>query len=338
MIINSQPDSDAPHVDEVPLVSVIIPSFNHAQYIEKAIQSVLEQTYGNIELIIVDDGSQDDSHSVIKRYSEIRRIHMILSQKNRGQSAALKQGLALSKGEFVCFLPSDDWFLPHKIELQVAKFLICDHQVGVVYGAGQRFFEDTGVTIADKRPVFTGWVAEELVGNGNFVVPATPMFRREVFNKIELSDRFKAEGEAVYFRIALHYKFEYVEQFVAVMRAHTYNIGANAEVMYQELMLFWDWYFNLPEVPDHIKRLRPKTLEVLHRVKGMQFLGNRNYAVARTCFLRALRFKPSHLTSPRFLAALAVTCMPKTISEPIVDRFKGRRAVHEANRSRRHSA
>src|SRR6056297_934697 len=119
-----------------PLVSVIIPSYNHAQYIESAIESVLAQTYPNIELIIVDDGSSDNSHEVIRKYEEHPQISIILNKKNKGQSAVINQALATSSGKYIAILPSDDWFLPEKIALQVAKMEACDQEVGVVYAAG----------------------------------------------------------------------------------------------------------------------------------------------------------------------------------------------------------
>ena len=124
-----------------PLVSVIMPSYNHAQYIETAIKSVLEQTYSNIELIINDDGSTDDTHNVLKKYINDDRIVVILNKENRNQAVVLNESIDISKGEYIGILPSDDWYLPKKIELQVEKFCNVSQKVGVVYGAGQRRLE-----------------------------------------------------------------------------------------------------------------------------------------------------------------------------------------------------
>ena len=131
---------------DLPLVTVIIPSYNHAQYIENAIQSVLDQTYQNLELIVVDDGSQDQSHAVISKFSNHPKITTILNKQNKGQSSVLNQAIRLAKGKYISLLPSDDWYLPHKTAVQVAKFETCGDEVGAVYAAGARFFEDTGET------------------------------------------------------------------------------------------------------------------------------------------------------------------------------------------------
>ena len=102
------------------LVSVVIPSFNHIDYVEKAICSVLEQTYKNVELIVIDDGSNDGSIGFLEGLSE-RLGFTFLSQKNAGVCKTLNKGIReLSSGEYICILASDDYFHPKKIEKQVA--------------------------------------------------------------------------------------------------------------------------------------------------------------------------------------------------------------------------
>ena len=131
-----------------PLVTTIIPSFNHAQYIGEAIESVLAQDYPNIEFIVVDDGSSDASHDVIRRHVEKHpHIKAMLFEENHGQSWVLNRAIENSSGEFIQVLPSDDWYLPAKTRLQVEKFLAGPPDLGVVYGRGYRYFEDTDKTV-----------------------------------------------------------------------------------------------------------------------------------------------------------------------------------------------
>lgn len=115
---------------QLPLVSVIIPNYNYAQYLPQSIESVLNQTYPNIELIVVDDGSTDNSSDVIRPYEKLLTL---IEQDNAGVSAARNHGLALAKGDFICFLDSDDSWESEKIERQIPKFL--DTTVGVVYSS-----------------------------------------------------------------------------------------------------------------------------------------------------------------------------------------------------------
>jgi len=304
-----------------PLVTIIIPSYNHAQYIEQAIQSVLDQTYPNIELVIVDDGSKDNSHEVIKKYLHHPNVTAFLNTENSGQSAAFKQGLRNSSGKYVCFLPSDDWYLPEKTKKQVAKFETCDPGVGVVYCRGKRYFDDTGAYKDVTLPVFTGWVAEKFITWGPFVYPVTPLFKREAFEKAQLNEIYKAEGEAVYINIAMHYRFEYVDEILAVMRDHTYNIGKDVEVMHDEVVKYWEAFFKRDDLPSYLKGLRHVRMERAYRVSGMKLVGERRkFKAGRKCLLQALKFKPSLILKPKILGVLGLTVLPKSISNHILDK------------------
>jgi glycosyltransferase involved in cell wall biosynthesis len=105
-----------------PLVSILVSNYNYARFIGDAIQSVLEQTYSNIELIICDDGSTDDSVRVIEDYARKNpRLHLI-RKTNGGQASGFNAAFAASRGEIIALLDSDDLFLPHKVERIVADF------------------------------------------------------------------------------------------------------------------------------------------------------------------------------------------------------------------------
>ena len=256
-------NDDARGGERAPLVTTIIPSYDHARYVGNAIESVLAQDYPNVELIVIDDGSSDGSHDVIRAYAHDPRVTAILNTENRGQSFVFNRALEASTGAFVQLLPSDDWYLPHKTRLQVERFLASDAQTGVVYARGRRFFEDTGETHDVRYPV-------------------TPPFRREVFDVAPMDETLRAEGEAVYVRIALHYEFAHVDEFVAVMRDHSYNVGASTHLMYDEAERCWAKFFARPDIPEHIRALEPVPMRRPHRTKGMQFIGEeRDFAMGR---------------------------------------------------------
>lgn len=99
-------------------VSVIIPTYNRAGFIHKAVDSVLAQTYHNFELIVVDDGSTDETAAIIARYRDKRLVY--LSQENLGASAARNTGIRAARYDLFVFLDSDDWFHPEKLALQTA--------------------------------------------------------------------------------------------------------------------------------------------------------------------------------------------------------------------------
>lgn len=308
-----------------PLVTVIIPSYNHGQYLDQAIQSVLDQTYDNTELIVVDDGSTDNSHQVVSRYSDNKGVTIILNKKNRGQCAVINQALKIAKGEFISILPSDDWFLPEKTQLQVDKFLSLPDIVGVIYGRGQRFFEDSKLTIEIDLPMYRGFVLDKFIVKGNFVYPVTPMFRRNCFESLRFDESYRAEGEAIFVKLAIQYKFDYVDEVVAVMRAHSYNIGSNIEMMYEDNVRWWNDFFEKNILPEEIKKLRSIPLARIHRMKGLSFITQRrNFHSGRTALWYALQENWYLVLDPRVVTGIILSWLPVALSNGILDRLAGR--------------
>src|SRR4029079_2498347 len=105
--------------DENPLVSVIVPVYNGERYLREALESVFAQTYRAIEVIVVDDGSPDDSGTIGQSFPEVRYIH----QTNQGVAAARNNGIEAARGEFFAFLDQDDLWVPEKLNVQVEYFL-----------------------------------------------------------------------------------------------------------------------------------------------------------------------------------------------------------------------
>jgi glycosyltransferase involved in cell wall biosynthesis len=131
----------------MPQVSVIIPTFNNAQYIGEALNSVFSQDYDAYEVIVVDDGSTDDTQQTLKPYLD--RIRFIY-QSNAGSAAARNTGLTLAQGEFIVFLDADDFLLPGKLKQQVA-YLTLKPQLGIVH-SGWRIVSETGAIISTVEP------------------------------------------------------------------------------------------------------------------------------------------------------------------------------------------
>jgi glycosyltransferase involved in cell wall biosynthesis len=112
-------DRNVSETDDGPLVSVVIPAYNRAGVVGRAVDSALAQTLEDVEVIVVDDGSSDDTEAVLGAYDDTR-LRIISHEKNRGRSAARNTGLDAAAGEYVAFLDSDDRWLPGKLERQVA--------------------------------------------------------------------------------------------------------------------------------------------------------------------------------------------------------------------------
>lgn len=305
------------------LVTVVIPSYNHGKFINQAIDSVIAQKFQTWELIVVDDGSSDDTHAVLKGRPHDPRIKIILNTKNRGQSACLNQALQIARGEFVCLLPSDDWYLPNKLSSQVEKFLQCDRTVGVVYGKGYRYFSDLKITEPVELPMHRGWILERLVRQPNFIYPITPMFRRECFNFAKPDESYKAEGEAIYLKMAIKYQFDYVDEYIATMRDHSYNTGKMSDMMYIDNTRYWSEFFNRPDIPDAILRLRKIPLSRLHRTKGLEAISlDKRYTDGRKALLKAVTLRPSLALDPKVIGGIFLTILPKSVTTSAIQYLK----------------
>jgi glycosyltransferase involved in cell wall biosynthesis len=136
-----------------PRVSVILPTFNRATLVGRAIASVLAQTDPDFELIVVDDGSRDETAAVVDRFAADRRVRSLVLPANRGAAAARNVGVAESRGRFIAFQDSDDEWLPDKLERHLAAFAGAP-EVGVVYSDMQRVLFD-GTSRYHRSPDIT---------------------------------------------------------------------------------------------------------------------------------------------------------------------------------------
>ncbi len=129
-------------MNELPLVSIVTPSFNQAAFLEKTIRSVLEQDYPRIEYILIDGGSTDGSPEIIQRYAG--RLAYWVSERDRGQTDAINKGFARAQGSILAWLNSDDTYQPGAVREAVA-FLLAHPEAGMVYGDGNFIAENDRV-------------------------------------------------------------------------------------------------------------------------------------------------------------------------------------------------
>ena len=220
-----------------PNVSVVMPVYNVEQYVADAICSVLDQTFEDFELIIVDDGGADASMDICRLFSD-PRIH-IVSQENRGLAGARNTGIRHARGEYIAFLDSDDIWKPHKLAIHVAH-LNAKKGVGVSYSPSI-LIDDHGDAIGlIQAPKLYDVRSEDIflrnpIGNGS-----APVIRRSVLNEILFRN---GAGEACWFdesfrqsediecwmRIALNtrWQFEGVEEPLTLYRVNHGGLSAN---------------------------------------------------------------------------------------------------------------
>lgn len=179
-----------------PLVSCIIPTYNRANFVERAIQSVLNQTYKNIEVIVVDDGSEDNTKEVVLSIKN-ERIKYIRLHRNFGAAFARNVGIVNAEGEFIAFLDSDDYFLPEKIEKQV-EAMMSDSSIGVCYTEAYYKLQ-SGELIYKKSPRLKGKIYEKIVSSLPYLpyihLP-TLLIRRELLSNLRFDETKKVMEDA----------------------------------------------------------------------------------------------------------------------------------------------
>jgi beta-1,4-mannosyltransferase len=192
-----------------PKVSVVIPVYNRAKAVRRAIESVLRQTYQNFEIIVVDDASSDDTVASVRSISE-PRLRVIRHERNRGGSAARNSGIHASSGEYVAFLDSDDEWLPDKIRRQLAVFARSDDQMALVYTGASWVYGNQWTEI--HRPGRHANLARALLLDNVVGETSVGMVRRGVLKELSGFDEMLPARQDVdlWLRIAQRYRVEVV--------------------------------------------------------------------------------------------------------------------------------
>jgi len=162
-----------------PLVSAIIPAFNAAAVIERTVGSVIAQTYPAMEILVVDDGSTDETSSIVKNLATDDSRIRLLQQENKGVSAARNLGIKYARGKYIAPLDAGDIWLPEKIEKQVEVFRASPATVGLVYTQSVLIFEEGKPSVYPKGRKEEGSVFISLL-LGNFLQNGSaPLIRRQ---------------------------------------------------------------------------------------------------------------------------------------------------------------
>ncbi|MBI4782204.1 MAG: glycosyltransferase [Oscillatoriophycideae cyanobacterium NC_groundwater_1537_Pr4_S-0.65um_50_18] len=235
-------------------VSVIIPAYNGDRFIGQAIDSVLAQTYANHEIIVIDDGSTDQTQQVLQPYRDQIQYH---HQSNQGVAVARNRGLEQAQGELIAFLDQDDCFLPNKLALQVEKLEDAAAEIGIVHSGWQRI-DAEGAALGKVEPWHKApqldlyeWVWWKPV------LLSAMMFRRSWLERVGgLDADFK---QACDIDLALRLTLAgcqtlWLPQITVCYREHDRNDSRNTWLQAQENDRVLDKFFALPHVPAEIRR------------------------------------------------------------------------------------
>lgn len=285
----------------LPLVSIVIPSYNHGRYVGAAIDSILAQDYPRIELIVIDDGSTDDSREVLARYAG--RIQQE-AQPNQGQVATLNRGWLMSRGNILGYLSADDLLLPGAVSRAVHS-LQNNPDAALVYCDFHLMDPDSAVVRRIRTPeVEYAQMVEQ------FVCPPGPgaFFRRSAFEKAGLWDAtFKQMPDYEYWlRLGMYGRFVRVPEVLAAYRVHpgSQTFAATSQIQPEEPVRIIKRYFEKENVPESVKTLRDQALSTAHLISAQLHFRVGNYGNGVPALWRAFELKPRNLFSLRLMRIL----------------------------------
>jgi glycosyltransferase involved in cell wall biosynthesis len=223
-----------------PCVSVIIPAYNSMRYIEEAIQSVLIQSFTDFEVLVIDDGSTDDSREKILNISQRDERVRYIRQANQGVSAARNHGFNLSSGELIAFLDSDDAWLPNNLELKVHKIL--QEDFGLVHSDAFVMDENSknnNVIMKGQE----GWLLRDILlwNSTQVLAPSSILVKRHVVNNVGLFDTHLSTSadHDFFIRVAALFRIGRVPQVTWHYRIHGANMHKNISLMEHDILYLY---------------------------------------------------------------------------------------------------
>jgi glycosyltransferase involved in cell wall biosynthesis len=279
---------------KTPIVSVVIPTYNSAHYIEEALESVVDQSFKDFEIIVIDDGSTDGTGEVLKKYGD--RI-ISLFQDNSGCANARNRGIRIALGKYIAFLDADDLWMPAKLEKQVAIFNK-NENLGMVT-TGVYSFDVKGIYGFSKnkrKTLMRGDVAKNIFLHSNIGTP-TVMVRKRVFDKVGLFEERTRQGDKVFLshgsddnmwiRIAAHFDVELIDEPLVKIRVHPSMMTLKKSELLESVK--YNIHLLNTKYGDNVKKRIEKAIPI--KTSHVQFaigysqLENGNYREARKAFL-----------------------------------------------------
>jgi len=268
------------------LVSVVLPTYNRAHLLRRAVQSILNQTYQNFEVIVVDDCSSDNTENVVRSFCD-ERIRYIRHERNRGAAVARNTGIKAAKGEYVAFQDSDDEWLPEKLEKQMKAFESAPSNLGVVYTSFWLIDRNRKSFCPPLSVKQTDGEIHDALLEMNFVDTPTAVVRRECFEKAGMFDENlpRLQDWELWLRISKHYCFKHINEPLVNSYRQPDSISCNMNALIIARKYILGKYFE--EISTKPKLLRQHYFEIgtLHCLNG-------EIEAGRSYFLKAVRINP----------------------------------------------
>jgi glycosyltransferase involved in cell wall biosynthesis len=215
-----------------PKVSIILMTYNQGKYLHTAIQSALSQTYENIEILISNNGSSDDTTNIVQSFLPNKKITYLDYPKNESVNLRANQAIDLASGDFISWLYGDDYYLDEKIQTQILAFNSLDKSYGVVYGPGYIYHVSDGKKVISSTLNYSGHCLEKFLARwvkDGAINPISSLVRKDCYKYHRPDNAIFTEGEVLYLHLAVSYKFFYLDKPLVVMTDHESNLGKQVE-------------------------------------------------------------------------------------------------------------
>ena len=320
------------------LVSVVIPTYNRAQQTITAIESVLAQTYTNLEIIVVDDGSSDNSVEIIQRFirQKANKPHPLffLSQTNQGASVARNTGIEKARGEYIAFLDSDDVWLPEKLEWQLQALRQLKDESGVCFTDAQ-LVNNSGMDVSSFQA--HGRHYEQTIGidrnaahllaesfSGFWV--SSLLVRADLIRKIGgfSPDILFVEDRDLHFRLSLVSSIAYVNKQLIRTDRNPSPKGSqlrpwdNVAVQFRQQQIMLEKWLQMDSIlPPDVRRRVRRNLGSLHSHRANWHLENRQYDQARQAVTSAVKYKITVGTTAKLVLTWLAPAFARRIAPSI---------------------
>lgn len=279
-----------------PLVSVIIPTFNRAALVKESIESVLSQTFQDFEIVVIDDGSTDETRETVSNIPSDKIFYIY--QQNTGPAAARNAGIRIAKGKYIAFLDSDDLWLPTKLEKQLELFEKLSPEVGLVHCS---VLLEKGDNLILAKAKARGNPLRDFLLNTDNAYLSTPaiLVKKECFDKTGLFDetRWLSEDMDFCIRIAQNFKVDYVEEPLVIVREIGKSLTRHFGQFHTAKNIFTilDRVFDDPACPEDLRSLRREAYaKRLLQLMGGHYVNNRTIKVWQY-FFKAVYYHPKSI-------------------------------------------
>ena len=276
---------------DLPTVTVVTPAYNQADFLRDTIESVLAQDYPNIEYVVLDDGSTDDTPKILAEYGN---RFVWESQKNMGQTPTINKGWAMTFGEVITWLNSDDTFYDPTSVRTGVEYLLDHPDVGIVFGDSM-FTEADGTEIEPTRPVKNFTYQKMVLTCENSISQPSAFIRREIVGKVgDLDPKFYYFMDwDFWLRAGIYYGIEHIDAILSTYRLHADSkTVAQAKKAAPELDYMYSKYFAREDIPPSIRAMEKEAMMNMCFTSGGYYLKGGDEQTAAKMAAKAFEYNP----------------------------------------------